>query len=187
MDEEASGAGGGAGGGAAVQEVIDLTIEVTSDEIEARRGTIPLAAAKSLILCVAFEQGGQRRWKALSEQLKPVFADRKTMSDAEEALKKLIICGLSHEEQNAYDDKLDPKSKHDTEEIVERRSDHARAVSKVRTLYNRVLDYTYPIPKAEPTKAALEAKAAKEAAKAAKAAAAGGGSSSSSSSSSAAG
>jgi hypothetical protein len=186
MDEEASGAGGGAAA-SAVQEVIDLTIEVTSDEIEARRGTIPRAAAESVILCVAYEQGGQRRWKNLAEQLKPVFANRKAMSDAEEALKKLIICGLSHEEQLAYDDKLDAKSKHDTEEIVERRTDHARAVSKVRTLYNRVLDYTYPIPKAEPTKAALEAKAAKEAAKAAKAAAAGGASSSSSSSSSAAG
>jgi hypothetical protein len=59
---------------ATLSEDIKLSVETTDEEIEERRGTIPLSVARKLILCVAYEQGGYRRWKALSEELKTVYA-----------------------------------------------------------------------------------------------------------------
>jgi len=174
MDEAAPAAG-------ALGEVIDITLEITDAEIEERRGTIPLDVAKNLILCVAFEQNGHKRWKALSTQLKPLYTDRKAMSTDEGTIKSLIICGLSNDEQRAYDDdKLDRKSKHDSAEVVSRRHAHQRALHKMRSLFGKVLDYCHPIPKAKLSKAAQQEKDELEAAQ--QEGAAGGGASSSSSS-----
>ena len=169
---------------ATLSEDIKLSVETTDEEIEERRGTIPLSVARKLILCVAYEQGGYRRWKALSEELKTVYADRKAMNDDEHTIKSLIICGLSTAEQLAYDDnKLDRKSKHDSAEVISRRHAHQRALLRMRSLFGKVVDYCHPIPKAKLSKAAQEEKDAKEAAQ--QVDAAGGGASSSSSSSSA--
>lgn len=133
--------------------------------------------AKSLVLCVAWQEGTHRRWKTLSADLKPLYADRKAMSDDESTIKALIICGLPADVQLAYVDKLDHKSKHDTEEIVRRRFTHQRALDKMRVLYSRVLDYCHPAPKAKPSKAALQQKAELEAAQQVDAAGGGGASS----------
>jgi ATPase subunit of ABC transporter with duplicated ATPase domains len=84
---------------------------------------------------------------------------------------------LGNTVQLAYVDKLDHKSKHDTEEIVRRRFTHQRALDKMRVLYSRVLDYCHPAPKAKPSKAALQQKAELEAAQQVDAAGGGGASS----------
>jgi hypothetical protein len=166
---------------AKLSEDIKLSVEVTDAVIEEIRGTIPLPVAKNLILCVAYEQGGHKRWKALAEDLKPLYVDRKAMNGDETIIKDLILRGLSLPERDAYlDGKLDRKSKHDTVEIVERRYAHQRALHKMRSLFGKVLDYCHPVPKAKLTKIEQEEKDAMEAAQ--KVEAAGGGSSSSSSS-----
>ncbi len=138
-------------------EDMKLVVEVEDGEINERRPEkISIAVAKELILAVAAEHSGYARWRRLSDKLKAVYTDRKDMCGDEGAIKALIICGFPKDAQNAYEDEVPPKSKHDTEEVKTRRAAHMMALNKMRSLYNRVLDYSYPIPKAKAVKAAKD-------------------------------
>ena len=148
-------------------------------EIEQRRGKIPIDIAKKLIAVVQMDDKVRGAWKSLAADLKPLYANRKEMTDDAENLRALILCGFPHKEQRAYDYDKSKDTKSTGEDVKVKHADHTKAVTKLRVIYNRVLDYCYPMAKAKPTEAAL--KSAGSGASSSSAAAGGGASSSSSS------
>ena len=106
----------------------------------------------SLAICVRADEMVSGKWKELAARLAPIFKTRNTMMEKMEVIKEIIANSLSDAKCMAYfyDEGKKKHSSKLTFAQRERRREHNAAVDHVRTVFNRVLNYAFPVPKAKP-------------------------------------